>query len=98
MCTDWIHYRPVDDDLVSVTSYMETFHRTLLWSTVPDTSMRLETLMTPDLEGRLPPHERTIKELLAFFPESVVLDRLFHLKEQVDPNHVFDGSGTIPVI
>ena len=52
--------------------------------------------MTPDLEGRPPPHERTPEELRAFYPEPGLLERLFLLKERVDPDGLFDGAGTIP--
>ena len=79
-----------------MTTSLETFHRTIPWSTVPGTDVRLETFMTPDLEGRPPPHERTPAELRAFYPEPGVLERLFLLKERVDPHYLFDGAGTIP--
>ena len=69
LCDDWIFCRPFDDDLASRTTSLETFHRTLPWSTVPGTDMRLETFITPDLEGRPPPHERTPAELRALYPE-----------------------------
>ena len=52
--------------------------------------------MTPDLEGRPPPHKRTPEELRAFYPESGILERLFRLKKHVDPRYIFDGAGTIP--
>jgi hypothetical protein len=43
-----------------------------------------------------PPHERTPEELRAFHPEPGVLERLFLLKERVDPDGLLDGAGTIP--
>ncbi len=96
MCDDWVYYRPFDEDLALLTASLETFNQTIPWSTVPDTDMRLETFMTPDLKGRPPPHERTPEELRAFYPEPGVLERLFVLKERVDPHYLFDGAGTIP--
>ena len=93
---DWVYFRPGDEDLALLTTSPETFHQTIPWSTVPDSGLRLETFMTPDLEGRPPPHERTSVELRAFYPEPGVLERLFVLKERVDPHYLFDGAGTIP--
>ena len=46
--------------------------------------------------GTPPPHERTPEELRAFYPEPGLLERLFLLKERVDPDGLFDGAGTIP--
>ena len=37
-----------------------------------------------------------MKELRVFFPKPGDLERLFWLKQQVDPMSIFDGMGTIP--
>jgi hypothetical protein len=54
--------------------------------------------MGPDSDRRPPPHERTLRELRAYFPKAGELERLLRLKKQVDPLLVFDGAGTIPFL
>ena len=85
MCDDWVYFRPEDTKPDVIMDAMESFHHFFSWSTVPNTTMRLETFMGPDSDRRPPPHERTMKELRAFFPKPGDLERLFWLKRQVDP-------------
>jgi hypothetical protein len=96
LCDDWVYFRPEETKPYVIMDAMESFHQSLPWSTVPNTTMRLETFMGPDSDRRPPPHERTMKELRAFFPKPGDLERLFWLKRQVDPMSIFDGMGTIP--
>ena len=97
-CADWMYYRPSDECVTPLIDSLESFHASLPWSMVLGTTMRLETFMSPDSDRRPPPHERTIRELRAYFPKAGELERLLRLKKQVDPLLVFDGAGTIPFL
>ena len=94
---DWIYFKPTLETVTSLLTQLEVFHRSLPWGVVAGTTTRLETFMTPDVEGRPPPHQRSFEELRAFYPEPGVLERLYRLKHQLDPTGIFDGSGTMSV-
>ena len=95
VCDDWVYFRPLDTDPNTIIDALESFHQSLPWSTVPGTTMRLETFMGPDSDKRPAPHERTFEELRAFFPNPGDLERLIRLKRQVDLMSIFNGMGTI---
>jgi hypothetical protein len=92
----WCAMTASDECSTPLIDSLGSFHASLSWSTVPGTTMRLETFMSPDSDRRPPPHERTLNELRAYFPKAGDLERLLRLKKQVDPLLVFDGAGTIP--
>ncbi len=98
MIDNWKFFLPSEVKAENILSLMEQFNKTMPWSKIPGTSIRLETFMTPDLENPTPPHDRTAHQLRAYYPDPGVLERLFALKKAVDPFEVFNGSGTVPLI
>ena len=92
---DWVFFM---GDCAPIVESRRSFHRSLPWSTVPGTKIRLQTFMTADEEEGLPtPSMCTLEQLRAWYPEpGDLLKRLSELKRLVDPSFIFDGAGTFP--